>query len=239
MFDKIFQTYDRIIFFDTETTGFDSDKDDQIIELAAMAVNKDGSTMEMDEFIQLETKTDLPEKITELTGITPIQLAMEGKPEEKVLRSFVAWMHNSGKRTLLAAHNAQFDLLFLVYGILRHSSNDEHWMREFNACDYLDTMTVYKDRHSYPHKLESAIERYNLGDKVQNSHRAIDDVKALYEVAKAMDAERDDLDSYVNIFGYHPNYGITGKSLKKIEYRPQGFNNYSGKTLPERVMGGN
>ena len=35
VFESLFKKYDRIVFFDTETTGFDSDKDDQMIELAA------------------------------------------------------------------------------------------------------------------------------------------------------------------------------------------------------------
>ena len=33
VFESLFKKYDRIVFFDTETTGFDSDKDDQIIEI--------------------------------------------------------------------------------------------------------------------------------------------------------------------------------------------------------------
>ena len=44
---------------------------------------------------------------------------------------------------------------------------------------YLDTVTVYKDRRAFPHKLENAITEYGLANKVKNSHRAIDDVKAL------------------------------------------------------------
>ena len=31
----------------------------------------------------------------------------------------------------------------------------------------LDAYTVYRDRREYPHKLENAIEAYNLGDKVE------------------------------------------------------------------------
>ena len=38
---------------------------------------------------------------------------------------------------------------------------------------------------------------FDLLDKAQNTHRAIDDVLAMFEVMKAMEAERDDLASYI------------------------------------------
>ena len=70
MFESLFKKYDRIVFFDTETTGFDSDKDDQIIELAAVCIGKDGSEESFDDFIRLHTKTELSDEIIQLTGIT-------------------------------------------------------------------------------------------------------------------------------------------------------------------------
>ena len=56
-----------------------------------------------------------------------------------------------------------------------------------------------------------------------NSHRAIDDVLATVEVMKAMEREKDDLISYVNIFGYLAKYGCDGKKIRSVRYRPQGF----------------
>ena len=106
------------------------------------------------------------------------------------------------------------------------------------AADYLDSLTVYKDRRAYPHKLANAILTYKLEDKVQNSHRAIDDVAALFEVCKAMDAERSDLLSYVNVFGYNPKYGVSGKRIEKVAYWPQNFNKYMqapSYTLPAKL----
>ncbi len=239
MFNSLFEKYDRLIFFDTETTGFDSDKDDQIIELAAMSVDKSGNTDSFDEFIQLYSKPQLPDEIINLTGITDLQLATQGIPEEDAVRKFIR-MAEPGKESdkgnvLLVAHNAQFDLMFLCYAILRHREKNPGWLLVFNDADYLDTLTVYRDRHKFPHKLESAIEQYGLGTKVENSHRAIDDCRALYEVAKAMEAERDDLAGYINLFGYPAKYGVSGRKLKKVTYLEQGFSNYSGRTLPEQL----
>lgn len=98
MFNSLFEKYDRLIFFDTETTGFDSDKDDQIIELAAMSVDKSGNTDSFDEFIQLYSKPQLPDEIINLTGITDLQLATQGIPEEDAVRKFIR-MAEPGKES--------------------------------------------------------------------------------------------------------------------------------------------
>ena len=84
-------------------------------------------------------------------------------------------------------------------------------------------LTVYKDRHSYPHKLCNAIEVYGLSDKVVNSHRAVDDVLATVEVMKAMELEKADLEQYINLFGYNPKYGVDGKPIGSVTYKPQKF----------------
>ena len=221
MFEKLFQKYNRLIFFDTETTGFEPEKVDQIIELAAVTIDKDGKTQEMDEFIHLFRMPELPPKITELTGILDLTLAAKGIDEYDALKKFVDLMQCGEGDALLIAHNAQFDLQFLAYSIYRNREKGKGWMIVLNDCDYLDTLTVYKDRRRYPHKLESAIAEYHLSGKVVNSHRAIDDCKALVEVAKAMDEEKSDLDKYVNLFGFNPKYGPEKNQLKKVTYAPQ------------------
>lgn len=220
MFDSLFKKYKRIIFFDTETTGFNAEKVDQIIELAAIGIEADGTQKEMDEFIHLFKMEQLPPKITELTGILDLTLSSEGIEEYDALKKFVEMMQSGGD-TLLVAHNAQFDLQFLAYSIYRNREKGKGWMMVLNDCDYLDTLTVYKDRRKYPHKLESAIVEYQLSGKVENSHRAIDDCKALMEVAKAMDEEKPDLHRYVNLFGFNPKYGPEKNQLKKVTYVPQ------------------
>lgn len=73
-------------------------------------------------------------------------------------------------------------------------------------------LTVYRDRRPYPHRLLNAIEAYGLGGKVRNSHRALDDVYATLAVMEAMDAEKQDLVEYVDLFGYIPKFGCPGQA---------------------------
>ena len=224
---EVFQKYAAVVFFDTETSGLDADND-QIIELAAIRIEKtENGTLRMagsmDDFIRLPEGEKLPEKIVNLTGITDELLEKEGLDENDAVDSFEELISDAAGPVLLAAHNAQFDLQFVGTMAERYAQPCSDYLLR---ADYLDTLTVYKDRRAYPHKLANAIVAYKLQDKVKHSHRAIDDVAALFEVCKAMDDERADLLSYVNVFGYNPKYGVSGRRIGKVSYWPQRFNKY-------------
>ncbi|WP_287827112.1 3'-5' exonuclease [Oscillibacter sp.] len=228
---SLFDRYKALVIFDTETSGLDPEKD-QIIELAALRVERTAARSlriagKMDTFIKLPEGELLPENIVTLTGITDELLQSEGVRPDKAASQIVKLM-NPGP-ALMIAHNAQFDACFLRE-LLRGV--------KVGRPDWLDSLTVYKDRRPYPHKLANAILAYDLGDKVQNSHRAIDDVLALFEVLKAMDEERDDLTTYVNLFGYNQKYGVSGRRITGVRYEPQGFIKAMSRpeqTLPARL----
>lgn len=225
----LLRRFKKIIFFDTETTGLDPEKD-QIIELAAVLVTEKGIELKIDAFCKLPAGEKLPEKIVELTHITDEMLADRGIDYKEACRIFCNMIH-SDSEVLLVAHNVQFDLLFILEMFKRCGM-----VPKAPKLRALDSLTVYKDRAAYPHKLEAAIEHYGLSDKVQNSHRAIDDVLALHEVVKAMADERDDLEEYIDLIGYNPKYGVTGRRLRQLTYLPQSYK--LGCRLPEMKEGG-
>lgn len=215
---KLFEKYDRLFLFDTETTGLQFSRD-EIIEFAAVVVEqKDGQpvvTREYDELITLSPGSFVPPQIEQLTGITNQDIRERGIPKTRVCRDIAEMLSGN---TLLLAYNAHFDLSFLFYMLLRDGDT-----AILKGKDKLDLLTVYKDRHSYPHKLCNAIDVYGLSDKVVNSHRAVDDVIATVAVMQAMEEERDDLDCYVNLFGYNPKYGVQSKPIGSVTYKPQSF----------------
>ena len=217
-FDTLFSQYDRLVLFDTETTGLNYARD-EIIEFAAVVVErKDGQAVVVEEYDQLITLSPggvIPKKIEELTGITNQDVREKGIPKTRLCCDIARMVAGN---TLLLAYNAHFDLCFLYYLLLR--DGDPSILK---GKDKLDLLTVYKDRHSYPHKLCNAIEVYDLSGKVVNSHRAVDDVLATVEVMKAMEQERNDLHRYINLFGYNRKYGISGKPIGSVTYKPQGF----------------
>ena len=216
--ESLFCKYDRLVLFDTETTGLQYSRD-EIIEFAAVVVERiDGQPkviQEYDELVALSPGGFVPPKIQELTGISTQDLREKGLPKTRVCRDIAEMIQGN---TLLLAYNAHFDLSFLFYLLLR--SGDPAILK---GKDKLDLLTVYKDRRSYPHKLCNAIEAYGLSDKVVNSHRAVDDVLATVEVMKCMALEKADLECYVNLFGYNPKYGISGKAIGSVTYKPQRY----------------
>ena len=215
---ELFSRYDRLFLFDTETTGLNYARD-EIIEFAAVVVEQVNGeaviTKEYDELIALSPGGVVPPEIEKLTGITNRDIAEKGIPKAQVCGDIAQMI---GGNTLLLAYNAHFDLSFVFYLLLR--SGDPSVLK---GKDKLDLLTVYKDRHSYPHKLCNAIDVYGLAGQVVNSHRAVDDVIATVAVMKEMEKERGDLSRYINLFGYNPKYGVSGKPIGSITYKPQQF----------------
>ncbi len=218
MFEKLFQKYDRLFLFDTETTGLNFAKD-EIIEFAAVVVEMvDGQpkvVKEYDELVMLAPGSFVPPMIQNLTGITDADIRERGIPKTRVCRDVAEMIRGN---TLLLAYNAHFDLSFLFYMLCR--DGDPAILK---GKDKLDLLTVYRDRHAYPHKLCSAIEMYGLSGQVVNSHRAVDDVIATVEVMKCMEQEKDDLEKYINLFGYIAKFGVDGKPIGTVTYKPQEF----------------
>ena len=214
-FEKLFSRYDRLVLFDTETTGLSCSRD-EIIEFAAVVVEpQTGVVQEYDELVSLSPGGFVPPRIQELTGISTQDIRERGISKERVCRDIAEMIRG---KTLLLAYNAHFDLSFLFYLLLR--SGDPEILK---GKDKLDLLTVYRDRRSYPHRLCSAIEAYGLSGKVVNSHRAIDDVLATLAVMEEMEKEKDDLDRYVNLFGYNARFGLEGRPISSVTYKPQGY----------------
>ena len=217
-FKHFFQKYDRLVLFDTETTGLLYSRD-EIIEFAAVVVEQVNGVpqivQEYDELVALSPGSFVPPKIQQLTGISTQDLRERGLPKTRICRDIAQLIQGN---TLLLAYNAHFDLSFLFYLLLRHGDP-----AILKGKDKLDLLTVYRDRRSYPHRLSNAIDAYGLTGKVVNSHRAVDDVIATVAVMQAMEEEKDDLMHYINLFGYHPKFGVEGKPIGSVTYKPQPY----------------
>lgn len=217
-FNSLFSKYDRLVLFDTETTGLSFPRD-EIIEFAAIVVElAEGAPKvirEYDQLVALSPGGFVPPKIEQLTGISTQDLRERGLPKARVARDIAEMIRGN---TLLLAYNAHFDLSFLFYFLLRHGDP-----AILKGKDKLDLLTVYKDRRPFPHKLTNAISAYGLSGQVVNSHRAVDDVLATLKVMEKMEEEKDDLIHYVNLFGYIAKYGIDGKPIGSVTYKPQQY----------------
>ena len=216
--NKFFDKYQRLVLFDTETTGLSFSRD-EIIQFSAVVLERRNGVVETirqyDNLVTLSPGGSVPPKIQQLTGITDLDILERGIPKEQLYRDIAELIQGD---TLLLAYNAHFDLSFLYYFLLRHGDPTI-----LKGKDKLDLLTVYRDRRPYPHKLASAIAAYGLTGKVVNSHSAIDDVIATVAVMEEMIRERDDLMNYVNLFGYLPQFGVDGKKIGSVTYKPQPY----------------
>lgn len=192
-----------------------------------MLTVEDGEVIEeYDKFINIGQA--LSPKVISLTGITNDMLVNEGVSEEEVACDL---RERLTEGTIMIAHNAQFDLSFIYFLLMRHFPDETN--KIFYNLRWLDTMTILKDRKDFPHKLIDAVEHYGI-EKV-NFHRAIDDTKALYYVTQELRVERDDLVEYINIFGYNPKYGFGIFRFPFITYKPQPYHN-CGILPPDRIL---
>lgn len=212
--DRLFQRYDRILIFDTETTGLRFDRD-EIIQFSAVVLERSGVTQQYDRLIRLAPGQQVPPEIQRLTGITTQDVEQRGIPRDQAAREIDGLLAGN---TLLTAYNAHFDLSFLFHMLRVHG--DPGCLR---GKDKLDLLTVYRDRRAYPHKLRDAIAAYGLEGTVQNSHQADQDALATVSVMDAMSAERDDLPDYINLFGYIPKYGPPRRPIRSVTYLPQPY----------------
>lgn len=209
----LIDNYQKIIVFDFETTGL-SYVNDRIIEIGAILLEKEGGNFKMSKEVNVLIRQNekLPDKIIEITGITDELLMMKGISEEEAFHEFLSIYD---KDALLIAYNIQFDYGFLTEFFRRQTGLYNHII----SNDLLDVMAIYKDRHKFPHRLESAVETY--GVSVANTHRALDDVKATFLVLMEMSKERNTITKYINMIGFNPKYGVSGLRAPHVIYVPQ------------------
>ena len=122
---------DNYVVFDFETTGF-IPGEAHVIQMSALKVKGDKIT-EFNEFVKVDYP--VPEKITELTGITDAKLAESGQDEEDAWFLFNNFIENLP----LVGHNSiAFDRLFLEEAAKR-------WRFDAPiASRYIDTAMMMK-----------------------------------------------------------------------------------------------
>ncbi|WP_168121690.1 3'-5' exonuclease [Paenibacillus sp. HB172176] len=175
--------------FDFETSGLDPKKD-RVIEMAAIRVVNGEIASEFSTLVQYEGK--LSSKITQLTGITDDMTAC-GMDEDTAFRILNRFIGDH----ILIAHNAQFDLSFLHHSLMRIAG------RSFRN-DFIDTLTISRQRHVYPHTLKDMCDRYGI--PLIGGHRALNDVVACWELFRTMEEEQPSPEA-LNLLGYMKKYG--------------------------------
>lgn len=212
--------YPRIGVLDVETNGLDP-KENKIIELGLAIYIFNGNKYEQKLKNNWLVKIDKPlePKITEITNITDKMLEEEGIERSELLDILKATVTGVD---LLMGYNAQFDLSFVYYELLQLEDSDEYLKEgyDLSGVSFIDVMAIVKDRKNYPHRLESALQHWGI--ELENTHRALDDALATYEVFKVLMTEKFVPEAYVNRFGWYKS--INGYKFPHVTYVAQGLN---------------
>ncbi|MHB8106731.1 MAG: exonuclease domain-containing protein [Candidatus Cryosericum sp.] len=153
----------ELVFFDLETTGLDQ-ASDQIIEIGAVKVRGGKEVERFEQFCRLKEGARLPEFISALTGITPLDLE-PAEPVDQVVDQFLQFAGGSP----LLAHNSDFDEGFLRKALHGQLAN--------SVFDTLELARIFfPDLQS--HSLVALVDSLEI--KKEEAHRALGDSLSLF-----------------------------------------------------------
>ena len=139
--EGLWTQFDRIVVFDTETTGIEFGRD-RIIELGAVSLENGVERESMDLLVRLPVGQTLPPFITDLTGITDRQLAAEGVDQAEAVSRFCGLLDQS-RRAKLFTTGEGFSNIVGAYIAQRLSICG---FMVFNNVHFYDYM-LFRDAH--------------------------------------------------------------------------------------------
>ncbi len=157
---------DEYVVFDIETTGF-SPVFNKIIEIGAVKV-KDGKIVDkFSTFVNPEEP--IPYRIEQLTNIND-SMVIDAPLIDKVLPEFLEF----SKDCVMVAHNADFDMSFIITEAKRQGMN-----RDFTIVDTVALARMLLPQIS-KYKLDNVAKALNVS--LENHHRAVDDAGCTAEI---------------------------------------------------------
>lgn len=150
---------ESFVVFDIETTGF-SPVNNRIIEIGAVKIQNGKQVDSFETFINPEVP--IPFRIEQLTGIND-HMVMDAPKVEEVLPKFLEFCKDS----VLIAHNANFDVSFIVNNAQRLGI----------TTDFTYGDTVNMGRYLLPTVAKFTLDHLakKLNISLENHHRAVDD----------------------------------------------------------------
>lgn len=157
---------ERLVIFDTETTGLNTELDD-IIQIAAIEIIKGKIGKSFEVFIKTEKSLENSIKIHKISNEF---LSKNGLQPKEALKKFNDFIDGA----VLVAHNLDFDLNILISNFNRNKvdSNIKSSVLKYDSIEL--TRRLFPRLSNY--NLEYLIEEFNL--EGENTHNALDDVKA-------------------------------------------------------------
>ncbi|WP_299842002.1 DNA polymerase III subunit epsilon [uncultured Paracoccus sp.] len=162
----------REIVLDTETTGFEAEQGDRIVEIGAIElVNHLPTGRTFHEYIDPERS--MPKEAFDVHGLGDDFL--RGKPKfAEIAQKFIGFIGEDAK---LVIHNAKFDMKFLNAELKRAGHAPLPWSRA------LDTVGLAREKFpGSPASLDALCRRFGIDNSNRTLHGALLDSELLAEV---------------------------------------------------------
>ena len=175
------------VFIDFETTGLDIGNE-SIIELGACRVDASGKEYFFQELIK--PVSEIKPLITNITGITNDMVVNAPKLQD-VMNAFLEF----SKGACLVAHNAQFDIPWLLTTLMRYRLDVPY-------TELICTLKWAKTKEDGKRSLGALSKKYNIGHN--NAHRALADAvvtKGLFFIYEkdSNDKPFESMDRYIDM----------------------------------------
>lgn len=176
----------KLLFTDLETTGFVS-KWEYIIEIASILYNTETGEEEATFHHYIKPGKRIPQKITDITGITN-QMVAHAEPEEVIIEKFEQFVKEANPDYIVGHNYDVFDKRFIDLKF-------DTYLLERLEYDTIDTLKVARKK-KVPVKFTTATGRPSYRQESiaaaygieYDAHSAINDVRALIEIYKKMNS---------------------------------------------------
>ncbi|MBR5154807.1 MAG: DNA polymerase III subunit epsilon [Alphaproteobacteria bacterium] len=162
----------REIVFDTETTGFDPQKGDKLVEIGAVElINHVPTGRTYHQYINPER--EVPEEVIKVHGLT--NEFLNSYPSfDKIAKEWVEFVGDDG---ILVAHNATFDMNFINYQL------KELGFEIYSNDRVIDTLEIAKSKFpGQRNNLDVLCKRFGIDNSARTFHGALLDAELLAEV---------------------------------------------------------
>ncbi|MEM8839225.1 MAG: DNA polymerase III subunit epsilon [Pseudomonadota bacterium] len=162
----------REIVFDTETTGFDPENGDRIVEIGCVEILNQvptGNTFH----VYINPERDMPQGAFEVHGLS--EEFLSDKPVfAAIAEEFMSFVGDGSK---LVAHNASFDMKFINAELKKVN------FTEVSLDRVVDTLAIARRRHPMgPNSLDALCSRYGIDNSRREKHGALLDAELLADV---------------------------------------------------------
>ena len=162
----------REIVFDTETTGFNAEEGERLVEIGAVElINHIPTGKTYHQYINPEK--EVPEEAYKVHGLS-YDFLKDFPTFDKVADD---WLEFIGEDSVLVAHNAQFDINFVNYELKQLGKPTLAWDR------VVDTLEIA--RSMFPgarNNLDALCKRFGVDNSSRTNHGALLDAELLTKV---------------------------------------------------------